>query len=129
MPPIFSTRFAVLIRLDLITFDFFSGNFPTFSSLPVDSIRPPLPPCTLPSLSDSVMVSDGLVGVAVGSRPLVRVLIAVLQLIGEVGIGVSVVSLASGGFTIRRDGVDGSFFCSAGWHFREGLARDAIVLF
>ena len=39
------------------------------------------------------MVSDGLVGVAVGSHPLVRVLISVLQPIGEDGIGVSAVSV------------------------------------
>ena len=40
-----------------------------------------------------MMVSDGLVGEAVRSRPLVRVLISVLQLIGEDGIGVSAVSI------------------------------------
>ena len=55
--------------------------------------RPPFLPYTLPSSGDSVMVSDGLVGVAVGSRPLVRVLISALQPICEDGIGVSAVSV------------------------------------
>ena len=78
---------------------------------------PPLLPYTLPPSGDSVMVSDRLVGVAVGSRPLVRVLISVQQPIGEVGIGVSAVSVrpvvAVGGGTWISVTSSASVFSSA----------------
>ena len=50
-------------------------NILIFSSLPTtDSIRLTSLPCTLPPSGDSVVASDGLVRVAVGSRPSMRVL-------------------------------------------------------
>ena len=67
-----------------------------FTSLLADSTRPSLLPYTLPSSGDSATVSDGFVGVAIGSRPLVRVLIPVLQPMREDGIGVSAVSVRWG---------------------------------
>ena len=59
----------------------------------VSGFYPAFPPYTFPSSGDSATISDGFVGVAIESRPLVRVLIPVQQPMGEDGIGVSVVSV------------------------------------
>ena len=96
MPPIFSTRFAVLILLDLRTLLLFSWEFSVilFSSIPtLNPIKHSPLPCTLHPSGIPGVVSDGLVGAVVGSWPLVRTLSAVLQSIGEVGFGVCVVSV------------------------------------
>ena len=90
--PIFSTCFAVLILL-VIAFFFRANGIPIFSPTVSKTIKPSLLPCTLPPSAASTVSSDGLVAVAVRTRPLVRTLCAVLQPIGEVGIAVCAVNV------------------------------------
>ena len=93
MPPFFHA-FCSFCSIEPLNILIFSLEVFNIFFLPTDHrfYHPPLP-CTLPPSGDFVVVSVGLVGVAVGSWQLVRVLIAVLQPMSDVDIGVSVVSV------------------------------------